>query len=348
VMEESSETILTQPSALIVGGNWDFVCQIRNLRIMGRADAAHGVLSSSLSHVWELLTLRVWRFTSAEQEAFFAGMVWAGAVLALGSTAKLLLRREEGLVPRRKRSPLYHLDQRASISNAHITSKPHDGSAAKVYKIVLTGGTSAGKSSAAEFLAERLRKMNFCVYMAPEVPTMLFNAGCPKSLVMGRNENAFVTFEASMIELQLQIEETFARIAKATGQRSVIIFNRGIADASAFIPQNLWPAVVNFNPAVKQGLLTLLSRYDLIIHMVTAASGAEVHFVGPDGIPCKEEKELENARALDDRVLHSYRGHPLLEVIDNKSFDSFGEKLERVLETVVNLVNADEGTLENP
>lgn len=72
------------------------------------------------------------------------------------------------------------------------------------------------------------------------------------------------------------------------------------------------------------------ARYDCVIHLVSAAKGAEKfystadHTVRSEGIPL--------AREIDDRIRNAWLGHPYMDVIDNST--GFDEKLRRVVEAV--------------
>lgn len=46
-----------------------------------------------------------------------------------------------------------------------------------IYKICLTGGPCAGKTTALVSLKDRLNERGFKVFMVPEVPTMTMNGG---------------------------------------------------------------------------------------------------------------------------------------------------------------------------
>ena len=47
-----------------------------------------------------------------------------------------------------------------------------------------------------------------------------------------------------MLELQLQMEESFLRIAASTGQPTVLIMERGLLDLPAYLPTKQWRQVL--------------------------------------------------------------------------------------------------------
>mmetsp|Transcript_23655 Transcript_23655/g.75437 ORF Transcript_23655/g.75437 Transcript_23655/m.75437 type:complete len:324 (+) Transcript_23655:1-972(+) len=288
--------------------------------------------------------------TAGERKAFAIGAATGAGVLAAVTVWRAL--RSRGGRP--KRSLLHHLDARATRYNSSNRpaqaalrfrshgSGPSDGASVataddsdprhRIFQVVLTGGPCAGKSSAMEFLAERLREMAFDVYLVPEVPTLLLNGGCVYPGLDGGER--LVTFEASLIELQLQMEQTFYNVARSTGRPSVILYDRGLLDVAAYLPRALWNNVLNYNQWVRDGMLGVLERYDLILHLVTAANGAEKHFLQHG--EAANDVSLQQARELDSKIHSSYQGHPHHHVVDNST--DFPRKLERVFEFLLDMI----------
>lgn len=71
-------------------------------------------------------------------------------------------------------------------------------------------------------------------------------------------------------------------------------------------------------------------RYDQIIHMVTAAKGAE-KFYALDNNTTRTEG-IEMARMLDKKTSNAWIGHPYIDVIDNGT--GFDMKIARVLQAI--------------
>ena len=87
---------------------------------------------------------------------------------------------------------------------------------------------------------------------------------------------SLIDFETELIKLQLQAENSFYGIAKSTGRPSVIFYDRGVLDVHAYLPKDKWDAILKRNDWTGEMFAT---RYDMILHLVTAADGAEVGFV---------------------------------------------------------------------
>ena len=85
-------------------------------------------------------------------------------------------------------------------------------------------------------------------------------------------------------------------------------------------------------------------RYDAVIHMVTAADGAE-KFYGLESNEARYEG-IQRAVEVDHLIQKNWTGHSQLYLIDN-NVDSFDEKIKRVERTVLNLVGIPQSTIFN-
>lgn len=73
------------------------------------------------------------------------------------------------------------------------------------------------------------------------------------------------------------------------------------------------------------------NRYDQIIHLVTAAKGAEKFYILDNNVTRTEGIEL--ARQLDRKTAKAWIGHPYIDVIDNRT--DFEMKIARVLQVFI-------------
>lgn len=69
------------------------------------------------------------------------------------------------------------------------------------------------------------------------------------------------------------------------------------------------------------------NRYNQVIHLVTAADGAEDYYNCEDNPTRTEGVEL--ARVIDRATCQAWVGHPYIDIIDNST--AFEEKLTRML-----------------
>ena len=122
----------------------------------------------------------------------------------------------------------------------------------RIFQVVLTGGPCAGKSSSMHYISKKMREQGFDIYVVPEVPALILNGGC---IFPGEDGGeALVTFEASLAELQIQMERSFYKIASSTGRDSIILYDRGLLDVAAYLPCSLWPRVLNYNKWIRDGI----------------------------------------------------------------------------------------------
>jgi CYTH domain-containing protein len=71
----------------------------------------------------------------------------------------------------------------------------------------------------------------------------------------------------------------------------------------------------------------LRDNYDAVFHLVTAAKGAEKYYTTANNTARTET--VEQAAALDDKLIAAWTGHPHLRVIDNAM--DFEDKLKRLM-----------------
>ena len=105
----------------------------------------------------------------------------------------------------------------------------------------------------------------------------------------------------------------------------VILCDRGLMDGCAYVSKNQWEACLE-----ELGLKTIQlreNRYDGILHLVTAADGAE-EFYELETNEARYEG-LEAARLLDDKLKKAYFVHPKWYMVDNRNSKDFDHKIER-------------------
>ncbi|XP_066253005.1 TRPL translocation defect protein 14 isoform X2 [Euwallacea similis] len=135
----------------------------------------------------------------------------------------------------------------------------------------------------------------------------------------------------------LQIEDTFFELGKTCNRSCLIICDRGAMDASAFISKERWENIMASNSWNNIELRD--NRYNQIIHMVSAAKGAEDYYSIEDH-SCRSEG-VELARELDTKAAAAWVGHPYFDVIDNSS--DFEGKIRRMIGSVCHKIGLDTG-----
>lgn len=197
-----------------------------------------------------------------------------------------------------------------------------------MFTIALTGGPCGGKSSSLSHFKAELEKRGVDVYTAAEVPTILISGGAAYPGL--DNSERLMAFEKNLMALQFQIEESFVGIANSTGRASVVVMDRGVMDIAAYLPRDKWLEIL-----AAQGLTEedLLQRYDLVLHLVTAADGAEKFYT--TGNNDARTETPAQARDLDKKVFEAYKAHPRQCRIDNAG--AFQDKLQRATNSVLDL-----------
>lgn len=109
--------------------------------------------------------------------------------------------------------------------------------------VALTGGPCAGKSTALARLGEQLSSMGYHVYMVPEAATILLQGGAR----IHPDRERFLSFEKTLIETQMALEDRFKDLAQALPEKSIIICDRGVMDNKAYVNEDLWEALMDEN-----------------------------------------------------------------------------------------------------
>lgn len=203
-----------------------------------------------------------------------------------------------------------------------------------VYRLVLTGGPCGGKSSSLEDLTKALTSKGYDIMCVPEVPTILMNGGC-KYPGISADKEKLIVFEKALIEAQLQLERSFVEIAEGLERPTIVVMDRGLIDVAAYLPEDLWKETLQ---AVHLTEATIAQRYDLVLHLVTAADGAEKFYTCENNDARKET--AEQARDLDGKIRTCYqRIHGNVKVVDNST--DFKGKMKRATDFVLEYVGAN-------
>merc|ERR1712100_809689 len=75
------------------------------------------------------------------------------------------------------------------------------------YKVVLTGGPCAGKTSSLAIISDHFRNLGWHVYTCPEATTLLVSGGVSWAAL---NETQWFNFQLKVMRTMMQIEDTYA------------------------------------------------------------------------------------------------------------------------------------------
>ncbi len=196
-------------------------------------------------------------------------------------------------------------------------------------KIVLTGGPCAGKTTALNFLTEKLSDFGFSVVVVPEVPTLLINSGLDPRIKSAGGKFDLYEFEKLIPKTQLKFEDEIFGPALniKPGRQKLMICDRGCMDTKAYVNPDDWQKILIDLKMTEVDLRD--KRYDSVFHLVTAAEGKE-EFYNLNN-PARLESLIE-ARQAELRTRNAWLGHPHLKVIDNSTL--FDDKLKRLLNAI--------------
>lgn len=130
------------------------------------------------------------------------------------------------------------------------------------------------------------------------------------------------------MRLQMDLEDIFTAIAQTSSQHTIILFDSGVMDGSAYTDGNIWQAILD-----ETGWSTIQlrdRRYEAVIHLVTAADGAEDVYV-------PEKYTAEKAREIDRRLIDAWVGHPSFDLVKNRK-KGFQNKIDYCLKKVLSIV----------
>jgi len=206
-----------------------------------------------------------------------------------------------------------------------------------VYRVVFTGGPCGGKSSALEHVSKYLKENGYEVLCIPEVPTIVMSGG---GKYPGESNPAkLFHFETGILSLQLSFENSYAEIAKSFDKPVVIIHDRGIMDPKAYMANDTWTNILKQN---KWSESDFLKRYDLVVHLVTAADGAEKFYTTTNNSVRSET--VEQAKNLDTKVKSCWAKHHNLQAVDNST--DFSGKIKRTNDAIIQMLKTKKSSNE--
>ncbi|GIY25940.1 TRPL translocation defect protein 14 [Caerostris extrusa] len=203
-----------------------------------------------------------------------------------------------------------------------------------VYRLVLTGGPCSGKTTGQARLCTFFENLGWKVYRVPEAATVLLNGGVR---FPDLTPNEAEKFQENLLKTMMAMEETYFSLASTCNRNCLVICDRGTMDAAAFIPKEVWEKMLSLNGWNAVQLRD--NRYNQVVHLITAANGAE-EFYNVEDNNCRTEG-LDLARERDLRAAEAWVGHPYIDVIDNST--DFDTKLRRLIASVCRRIGIDTG-----
>ena len=203
----------------------------------------------------------------------------------------------------------------------------------RIHKIVLTGGPCAGKTTALACINDHFSQLGYKVLSVPEVPTMVTAVGWD---YMTNNKNFYYEGEKVILELQLALEDKVMRLAETLTEPCIVVCDRAVMDISAYIDRKMWLELLDSCGTNED---EIVKRYDGVVHLSTAARGAEKHYTTANNAQRYEkadEEGLSIARMLDQKVYEAWNIHPTLGSIS--SSEDFASKMKLVIAQIQKIV----------
>ncbi|MBR5536129.1 MAG: ATP-binding protein [Clostridia bacterium] len=194
----------------------------------------------------------------------------------------------------------------------------------EITKIVITGGPCGGKTTASERIREFFSKKGYTVVFIPETATELILGG-----IAPWTTDTNQTFQHTLLMLQLEKEKYFthgARLLKKN-EKLLIVCDRGALDNKAYTTGDEFSNILTLTQLTEE---ELLARYDAVFHLTTAAKGAEEFYTFSNNNARYET--IDEARALDDRLIDAWKNHPNYFIIDNST--DFEGKLNTLIDKI--------------
>ncbi len=193
----------------------------------------------------------------------------------------------------------------------------------QITKIVITGGPCAGKTTAMSWIQNAFTKRGYAVLFVDETATQLITGGAAPWLSTSNRD-----FQWQLIQLQQAKEKAFTEIGKTLKESKVLIVcDRAVMDNCAYMTDAEFGWVLK---RMQTSKIALRDQYDAVFHLVTAAKGAEKYYTLANNQARTET--VEQASALDDKLIAAWTGHPHFRVIDNST--GFEEKMMRLIREI--------------
>ena len=114
----------------------------------------------------------------------------------------------------------------------------------KIWRLVLTGGPCAGKTTALSRLSTFFENIGWKVYRVPESANILLSGGVNFSELSPEQTEKF---QENLLKTIIQIENTYFDLAEESKRNCLVICDRGTMDASAYISPEKWKKILARN-----------------------------------------------------------------------------------------------------
>lgn len=199
-----------------------------------------------------------------------------------------------------------------------------------ITKIVLTGGPCAGKTTGISWVVDNFTKLGYKVLVVAETATELINGNAKPWEISG------VDFQVTLYNMTKAKEKSYEDFAeKSDFDKILIVCDRGSLDGESYLSDKdkpIWHERLNLSS------VEMMSDYDAVFHLVTAAKGASEYYTKANNSARIES--VEEAIVSDERTLNSWTGHSHLRIIDNST--DFENKMQRLVSEIASFLGEPE------
>lgn len=195
----------------------------------------------------------------------------------------------------------------------------------KVWWFVLTGGPCSGKTTALARLKKDLTNKGYKVFLIDEAATRIINSGISYKELGNYEFQSYIA--TTQFVNEAIIEEAIKKYIALPNSKDniVVICDRGVLDGMAYMDSDddFSKLMASFDTSINEAR----ASYDVVVHLVTAANGAEEYYTLENNEARSESPE--EARAIDRKTFAAWSGHKHIAIIDNST--DFDKKIDRAL-----------------
>lgn len=224
------------------------------------------------------------------------------------------------------RQGVSHMDVHGCDGCCNLKPWRHPPEVDRVLVVAVTGGPCAGKSTVMATLRDALKLDGYGVAVAPEAATLLLHGGLA---LRGATRENFTALQAEIGAVQVAVEYALTLSLSQGDRQGILLCDRGLVDNKAYMDSRQWQQV---QASLGMSEREMLGRYDVVLHLVSAAKGAREHY---KNTPERVETALE-AAALEERTRAAWGKHRRRAVVDNRT--DFDGKVLRAVRAVKKLL----------
>ncbi len=197
-----------------------------------------------------------------------------------------------------------------------------------IYKIVITGGPCAGKTTALEQVKDIFERIGYKVLIVSETATELISSG-----VSTHQLESVTDYQLCQISLQIKKEEVFVNAASKVknADKVIVICDRGVLDSKAYMTEAEFKQILD---TLNLNENEICDSYGAVFHLETAAKGAKQFYTLNNNSARTES--AEEAIKVDDRLISAWKDHRYFRLIDNST--DFDTKINRLIDEIASFI----------